>query len=110
MDAYTYSRGAWADGNTLPAWRDDEDFETYRVRLGYTSGPQWFGPEFGARIAIYASKRDSTYLADVCPDGCSGAQVLLPDLPSLMMFIRDHAAAFASQGCLEHLTDHPDAR
>jgi hypothetical protein len=103
-NTYTYSRGQWQDGHSLPELRDDEDTPAYLDRIGYSDPRISFGTEYGLQIQLYECRTDLRFLAVVWPTGNQSAEVFLPDLPSLMMFIRDHGAAF----CTHALTARQD--
>jgi hypothetical protein len=45
----------------------------------------------------YESSDGNTFYASVCPSGSAVFEVFLPDFPSMMMFIKDHAPAFSAE-------------
>ncbi|MBF8179714.1 hypothetical protein [Herminiimonas contaminans] len=96
MSKFTFNRGAWENGNSLSDWMDGEDFNAYLKRIGYVSRSATYGDEHGGSIEIYESEDDDSFYASVCPSGGAVYEVFLPDFPSLMMFIRDHATAFST--------------
>ncbi len=97
MNNFTFNRGVWEDGHSLPEWLDNEEYNDYFERIGYGAEIS-FGHEFGSEIEIYeSSDSKKTFLASVCPTGNTCFQVFLPDFPSVMMFIRDYATAFDTQ-------------
>ncbi len=97
MTRFTFNRGVWEDGNALPEWEDNEEFDAYLRRTGYAMAKASFGHEYGSQIEIYESENNTSFYASVAPSGVNCFEVYLPDFPSLMMFIRDHAAGFASE-------------
>jgi hypothetical protein len=97
MSRFTFNRGSWEDGNSLPEWQDNEDFGAYLERIGYASSKASFGHEHGGQIEIYESSEKQSFYASVCPSGTSVFEVFLPDFPSMMMFLKDHAAAFSTE-------------
>jgi hypothetical protein len=97
MTRFTFDRGLWGDGNSLPDWQDTEDFDVYLRRIGYSSSKAHFGHEHGSQIEIYESSDSKSFYASVCPSGGTCFEVFLPNFPSLMMFIRDHGPAFAAE-------------
>jgi hypothetical protein len=99
---FTYKRGHWEDGSELPDWQDDEEFEDYLQRIGYGTVKTLFGNEHGSQIEIYESSSGSSFYASVSPSGGSVYEVFLPDFPSYMMFVRDHAAAFSAESANSH--------
>jgi hypothetical protein len=97
MNTFTFNRGVWEDGHSLPEWLDDEEYSNYFVRIGYEAKVS-FGHEYGSQIEIYeSSDSKKTFLASVSPAGNTCFEVFLPDFPSMMMFIRDHATVFDAQ-------------
>lgn len=92
---FTYTRGSWSDGCVLADWSDDEDFEKYLQRLNFNHLPMEFGEQDTSQIQIYESENNEGFLAHVCLNGGRIYEVYLPEFPSLMMFIKDHAAAFS---------------
>jgi hypothetical protein len=94
---FIFNRGIWEDSNSLPEWQDNEDFSDYLMRIGYSTVKSIFGHEHGSQIEIYESSDGRSFYASVCPSGNSVYDVLLPDFPSLMMFIREYATAFSSE-------------
>lgn len=97
MSKFTFDRGTWKDGNSMPEWQDNEDLSSYLNRSGYATARATFGCEDGGEFKVYESSDGKSFYALVCPLGDTCFDVLLPDFPSLMMFIRDHAAAFAAE-------------
>lgn len=96
MSRYTYTRGNWADGCSLPDWRDDEDFEAYLRRIGHASAKLTVGSEHGSSIEVYESSESSSFFALVCPMGGACYEVFLPDFPSFMLFLKEYGPAFSS--------------
>src|SRR5471032_3162544 len=94
---FTFNRGSWEDGSPLPDWQDDENSEDYIHRIGYSSGRTLFGHQDGGHVEIYESSTNSSFYASICPAGGTCYEVFLPDFPSFMMFVRDYAAAFATE-------------
>jgi hypothetical protein len=94
MSKFTYRRGTWEDGYTLPEQGDDEEFDTYRTRIGYASSPTRFGHADSNQFELYGHP-DGSFLADVSFTHSHCFEVFLPDFPSAMLFIRDHAAGFS---------------
>jgi hypothetical protein len=97
MYRFTFNRGTWENSNSLPEWGDNEDFHAYLERIGYVSRSGFYGDEHGGNIEIYESSDADSFYASVCPSGGTVYEVFLPDFPSLMMFIRDHATVFSAE-------------
>lgn len=98
MSGFTYNRGSWSDGMPLPEWQENEDSGVYQKRIGYSTTPAaTFGHEHAGNIEIFEHSSDQSYYAHVCPNGGTVFEVFLPDFPSFMVFIRDHATAFAAE-------------
>lgn len=96
MRRYTFNRGIFEDGSPLPEWRDSEDFEDYLARIDYLAGKTSFGSEFGGQLHIYESSSHTSFYANVSPSGSTEYDVFLPDLPSMMMFIKDYGGVFSA--------------
>lgn len=94
---FTFNRGSWEDGSPLPEWEENEDYVGYRKRIGYSDGKTSFGDPHGGNLEIFESSSGDSFYASICPSGGACYAVYLPDFPSFMMFIRDYAAAFASE-------------
>lgn len=94
MSKFTYRRGTWEDGHTLPEQRDDEEFDAYRIRIGYAVSPTRFGHIDANQFELYAHD-DGSFFSDVSFTHSHCFEVFLPDFPSAMLFIRDHAALFS---------------
>lgn len=99
---FTFNRGNWGDGNSLPDWVDGEDFDDYLKKIGYSTIKTTYGNEHGGEIEIYESLDGLSFYASVCPSGGNVYEVFLPDFPSYMIFIRDHAVAFSSESSNFH--------
>lgn len=97
MSGFTYKRGSWEDGMPLPQWEENENGDQYLERIGYTERTAVFGHEDAGNIEIYGSRSTTSFYAHVCPMGGQVFEVFLPDFPSMMMFVRDHATAFAAE-------------
>lgn len=93
---YTYKRGEWSSGSVLLEWADGEGFEDYLRRIKFKTTAMSFGGEGLSQIQIYESEDKPIFLADVTLTG-NVYNVYLPDFPSMMMFVRDHAAAFSAE-------------
>lgn len=95
---FTFNRGNWEDTSPLPDWQDEEEFNDYLTRIGFSTIAGSFGHQHGGQIEIYESATHSgSFYASVCPSGGTVYEVFLPDFPSMMMFVRDHAAAFSAE-------------
>lgn len=92
---YTFNRGEWSNGCALQDWEDGEGFDDYLRRINFKTAPMEFGGEGLSQIQIYESDTRAEFLAHVCLNNENIYEVYLPDFPSMMMFIRDHAAAFS---------------
>ena len=93
---FAFNRGSWEDTNPLPDWQDDEEFKDYLTRIGFSTTANSFGHQYGKQIQIYESATDNgSFYASVCPFDGVVYEVFLPDFPSMMMFLKDHAAAFS---------------
>jgi hypothetical protein len=97
MSGFTYTRGNWSDGMPLSEWQDNENGDDYRRRIGYPTPTATFGHQHAGQIEIFESATDLSFYAHVTPNGSQVFEVFLPDFPSMMMFIRDHATAFAAE-------------
>jgi hypothetical protein len=96
MSKFTFNRGTWEDGNPLPEWRDDEEFEEYLSRAGYGAYKTTYGDVESSQIEIYSASENSTFYANVSPAGDLCYEVYLPDFPSLMMFLKDYSGIFSN--------------
>jgi len=95
---FTYNRGNWENSNSLPEWIDDEEFTDYLTRIGFSPVAGTFGFDLGGQIDVYESNSDKgNFYASVSPFGETIYEVFLPDFPSLMMFLRDHASVFSGE-------------
>lgn len=94
---FTFNRGSWEDGSPLPEWEDGEDSDGYLRRISFTGERTLFGHQHGGNLEIYESSDGESFFAFVCPSGGRVFEVYLPDFPSFMMFIRDHAGVFAAE-------------
>lgn len=94
---FTFNRGSWEDGSSLPEWQDSEDSDSYLERIGYSTPRNLFGNPDGCHLEIYESSTNTSFYASVCPSGGTCYEVFLPDFPSFMMFVRDYATAFATE-------------
>jgi hypothetical protein len=91
---YTYNRGEWTDGNSLPEWIDNEDFYDYLERTGYKEAFKFSQNSIGDEMATIFKNEDATaWFAAICLDCDRLLFVFLPDFPSLMMFTKDYAPA-----------------
>ncbi|UTW13374.1 hypothetical protein [Marinobacterium rhizophilum] len=105
MDKFTFNRGTWEDGNSLSDWQDDEEFGQYLERNGFSPFKKTYGDENSTSINIYTSKHTCSFYADVCLDGGSIYEVLLPDFPSMMMFIKDYGSVVTAVTACEYQQD-----
>ena len=96
MSNFTFNRGTWEDGHPLPKWEDNEDFNEYLSRAGYRAYKTIYGDPEAGHIEVYAAEKDNTFFASVCPAGDFCYEVYLPDLPSLMMFLKDYSTVFSA--------------
>lgn len=94
---FSFNRGVWENGNPLSDWQENEQFDQFLARIGYNIIATKFGNEGGSNIEIYDSSNDDSFYASICPSGGALYEVFIPDFPSLMMFIRDHASGFAAE-------------
>ena len=92
MDNFTYARGQWIDGSDVPEWKGEEEFDNFLERVGFSAAKISFGSDFDNPIDIHESKDGRSFYASISPLGTSCYGVFLPDLPSLMMFLRDFGA------------------
>lgn len=102
---YTYKRGEWFNDCHLLDWEDGEDFDDYLIRINFKTLPMEFGGEDLSHIQIYESENRGEFLAHVCLRGDHIYEVYLPDFPSMMMFVRDHAAAFSAESVNSYQKD-----
>lgn len=91
---YTYTRGEWSSGSALPEWIGTEEFDDYLRRIKFKTTPMRFGGDELSQIQVYESEEKPIFMAEVTLTG-NIYNVYLPDFPSMMMFVRDHAAAFS---------------
>ena len=98
MSRYTYSMGAWTQGNAAPDWEDNEDFHDYIARIGYSVVKCRLGNEHAACIDIHTSEDAKTFYASVSPDGNNVYEVFISDFPSLMLFLKDFGSTFSLLG------------
>ncbi len=98
MVKFTFNRGAWDAGHTLPDWQDGEDNISYVARLGYSTVGATYGTEFGGEIEIYEAHDSQSFYALVSPTGNTSFEVFLPDFPSYMLFMKEYVTAFAAGG------------
>lgn len=99
MRKFTFTRGQWTDGHSLPEWDGDdgEDHTAYIRRIGYGSPCGIEAPDMVAPILeAYAHDTNETFLAFISPDRSSIYEVFLPDFISLMMFLKDYAPALGA--------------
>lgn len=96
MDKFSYRRGIWEDGHSLPKSEDDEEYEAYRERVGYFSKAATFGHDDANQIILYEHASDGSFFADVSFTNGHCFEVFLPDFPSAMQFIKDHSASFSA--------------
>lgn len=92
---YTYNRGEWIETNELPEWQDGTDFNDLLTLAGFERYREVViggRDELDPQIAIYRSVKGGRALATVCLDGDTLDLILLPDLPSKLMFMKEFAA------------------
>lgn len=109
MREYTYTQGQWTETNSLPPWEDADTSETWLNRAGYST--HLFGVGIATDdIKVFPSQDDTKdgYLAQVCPDGSRVYDVVLPDFPSLMLFLRDFGPAFSAMRLDSRAQDFDD--
>jgi hypothetical protein len=94
MIDYTYTRGTWSDGSTLEPATQDEAVDEHLVRIGYRQRLTDFGMDAMDTVEIYTS--GPSFIAVVSPGSQLCYSIHLPDFPSMMMFLRDYAPAFAA--------------
>lgn len=97
MSKFTFNRGKWEDGNPLPEWHDNEEFDDYLTRIGYQTYKTTYGHEDASQIEVHAASENSTFYATVCPSGDVCYEVYLPDFPSLMIFLKEYGTVFAAE-------------
>ena len=102
---YSFDRGAWIDNFPLPEQQDNEEFEDYLRRIGFSANAASFGNEYGSQVEIYESIKGDSYYATVSPTGDAAREIYLPDFPSLMMFVRDYVSAFSVESSNAHLQE-----
>lgn len=95
MNRFTFRRGQWEDGNELHEWQDNEEFDAYLQRIGYTSSKFAIGSEYTPELEIYESSDGCSFYVNVAPSGSTCYEVFLPDFPSLMIFLKDFAPVFS---------------
>jgi hypothetical protein len=115
MKIWQYVRGLWDQIEDPFAWPEGEDWERVYQRLGYGSPSQWGGEEafYRPSLGVHERGRAPTsftdrfpYLLDVSVSGESSVFVLIPDFPSLLLFLREYGPVFESArtgGYLEEL-------
>lgn len=95
MSRFTYLRGQWTDGHDLPEWAENEEFDAYLERIGYSSSKLCVGSEYGSSLDIYEAPDGSSFFVSAVPMGGACYEVFLPDFPSLMLFLKDFGSAFS---------------
>ena len=108
MNCFTYTRGAWSDGMALPQIGENEQHTEYLERVGFSPMPNRLGVEFGSEIQLFEAERGSSYFAVVQPMANATYDVHIPDFPSLMLFLKDFAAAFGTLDVQSQLQDLND--
>lgn len=96
MNNFTFNRGTWEDGHPLPEWDGSDNFNEYLNRVGYQAYKTIYGDPESSNIEVYAASGNNTFFASVCPTGDACYEVYLPDLPSLMMFLKDYSTVFST--------------
>lgn len=96
MRKFTFNRGMWEDGNPLPEWKDEEEFDAYLNRAGYEAYKTTYGDAEASQIEVHAASKNNTFYAEVSPAGDLNYEVCLPDFPSLMMFLKDYSGIFSA--------------
>jgi hypothetical protein len=102
---YSFNRGTWIDNAPLPDQQDNEEFEDYLRRLGFSVAAASFGNEYGSQVEIYESIKGDSYYVTVSPTGDACREIYLPDFPSFMMFVRDYVSAFSAESSNAHLQE-----
>ena len=108
MHRFTYSMGTWTQGNSAPDWNEDEEFEDYLRRIGYSPVKNRIGHEFGSVIDIFTSSDENKFIASVSPDGSNVYEVFIQDFPSLMLFLKDFGSVFSLLAIEAHQSETRD--
>lgn len=103
MSKFTFNRGTWEDGNPLPEWKDEEEFDAYLNRAGYRTYKTTYGDTESSQIEVYAASENNTFYANVSPAGDLCYEVYLPDFPSLMIFLKDYSGIFSTASANDSL-------
>lgn len=98
MRIFTFNRGTWEDGHSLPEWAENESHVDYLARIGYSTVSASYGTEYGGEVEIFEAHEGNTFYALVTPTGNTSFEVFLPDFPSYMLFIKDYGTPFAAGG------------
>jgi hypothetical protein len=114
MKLWQYDRGTWDLIEDPFTWESGVDWEKVSRRLGYGSPADWGGEdtEFRPNFAVYEALETTTftqrwpYLIDVSVGGDCSSFVLVPELPSLLLFLKEYGPIFEAArigGYLEEL-------
>lgn len=103
MNRFTFNRGVWVDGNSLPEWEwfQGEIFDDYIKRIGYNPSHNFvYGcdpRDSEVPCEIFSNAKEKTFIALLSPFQARAYWVFLPCFPSLMMFIRDYSSYFYNE-------------
>lgn len=95
---FTFNRGTWDAGNTIPGPLDGESNVQHLARIGYLTNGVCYGARYGGRLEVFESSRDDSFLALISPVGRTWSEVLIPDFQSYMLFIKDYGTSFGTTG------------
>lgn len=98
MRKFTYNRGAWEEGHSLPKKMENENKNDYLARMGYLTNSVSYGAKYGGRLEIFEKRENDVFFAFISPTGQTSFEVLIPDFPSYMLFIKDYGGSIAAAG------------
>lgn len=91
---YTYSQGQWTETNSMAEWTAEMDYADWLQASGFSRHASFIiGPErlddTGARMCFYRSESGGRTFVEICLDESTPDYVITPDLPSLLLFIKE---------------------
>jgi hypothetical protein len=87
---WQYNRGVWEEVPS-PFSPNIRDWDEAVRASGYRRMESVGSLDTDTNIRIYIHNRQDGYLCELAPGPCSSFTVLCPDMPSLLMFLRDYA-------------------
>ena len=105
---WMYKRGTWEETEDPLVWEEGDAWETVLDRAGYEKQAEAGFSGIGSSswdIEVYKKKDDSSYLASVCYNSSDIETIVLPDYPSLLMFLREFAPFLTLESILFELDE-----